>query len=125
MMLPWREAQIVGVFGKNTKEALKRLKEDARCCGYRAITVVDTGNGCGTFDHRHFLHRQRDIANAINGIILIDLRLVKPGRRNAVLQLADYAVAAGKGATGLHLDLITRDGHEIPLAFDNPSESQR
>lgn len=121
MMLPWREARIVGVFGEHAGEALALLKTDARGCGVRAITVVDADNLPCNVNHRQFVRRQREIANAIEAVILIDLRLVGPPRRKAILELADYGVAANAEVSGPRLDLITREGLEIPLIIPEKS----
>ncbi len=114
-MLPWSDAKIIGVFGECTGEALALLRIDARSCGVRAITVVDTGCLPANVIPRRFVRRHREIANATAATVLIDLRLAGPVRLKAILQLADYGVSAIAEVSGPRLDLITRDGFAISL----------
>lgn len=114
MMLPWREARVVGVFGDYVGEALKGLREDAQGCGVRTITVMDTGR----LEAGRFVYLQRRIAHAVDGRVLLDLRFAKPSRLRAMLKVADFGVAAFEGDQ--QFCLIAEGDVAIPIAL--PSE---
>lgn len=106
-----RTARLVGVFGDDAHTAVEWLRMNAKSGGIRAIRIIDAE----PVEGRRFAKVQRQIAQDMDGLVLLDLSVAEPRHVKAVLSVADLGVAAVKGSDWVYL--IPRDGNGLAIPF--------